>query len=835
MSTRYGNARIKKGLMHFVVGKGGTAFAGVFAALLIVRELSIEEFAQYSILVALVEFLTAISGLGLAHALLRYVPELYQKNYQSSLKKFVYSVLSIRTFVLGIALSFAYLFTDNIIGNIGLSSALAAFQVFLLTVLFRSTVLFLSQILESTLHQGAAQLAFFIAAATRVAGLIYLSFQGDVELYNVVWLEVVSDILSFIVVIVAVNFVVAKNPNESEVVAEDSSWIRTHLKKIMNFAVVGYIQHLAILPYGGHTNRLVGGHMLSSTSMAHYGFAQTIYEYIKRYLPAQLLVGLVRPVVVARYCEHKDFRVPAKLCEQVLQINYLFIAGLFVLLVVAGQEGLSLLSAGKYGSDAFGIVVALFFVLVLETQRQQLEILVQTVEKYQYLIYSNALLSTSVIGAILLLPFFGPIAFPLANAIGLVVANAWVRYQLKTEGFAHQKDWLPVISILVILSASIVAGEALKSAGIAWYISGLAAGMIYSIMGFVLCRGIIIDFMRDFIGGHDSTLPSIAAKVEVDDPHIAFGLLSSKKSTAAITQIAAKVYPHPLYIHHDFSKQPDFDPVGSNIIILKSPVQTAWGDWSLVAATLKLMEEALADPRVTHFQLLSESCLPVKPVEEFERYLIKNQPDVMMDLMPIKDDEALFSHGWRYLTTSPLVTRIARRASMWVVGNSNEHLETCSVNLKLAHAPSTIAQSVTSRLGRLILRVIYYFTQGSRRRQGINAIGLGGQWFGASRRVCSWILESKSKNKSIVNYFEKCQIPDESYLHTLLLNVRTSESDLIFYPCNHVLFWHGCSTGPDVVQAENIDQIKNSGKFFARKFSLEIEDAARVSFAVKNK
>ncbi|MYN18433.1 AAA family ATPase, partial [Rugamonas sp. FT107W] len=40
------------------------------------RLLPVDQFASYSVLVALVETLTAVSGLGLAHALLRYVPEL---------------------------------------------------------------------------------------------------------------------------------------------------------------------------------------------------------------------------------------------------------------------------------------------------------------------------------------------------------------------------------------------------------------------------------------------------------------------------------------------------------------------------------------------------------------------------------------------------------------------------------------------------------------------------------------------------------------------------------------------------------------------------------------
>lgn len=49
---------------------------------------------------------------------------------------------------------------------------------------------------------------------------------------------------------------------------------------------------------------------------------------------------------------------------------------------------------------------------------------------------------------------------------------------------------------------------------------------------------------------------------------------------------------------------------------IKRRIPTAWGDVSLVRATLALLHAALADPDLTHFALVSESCVPVLPLTE---------------------------------------------------------------------------------------------------------------------------------------------------------------------------------------------------------------------------
>ncbi|MBB5353723.1 hypothetical protein HNR46_003984 [Haloferula luteola] len=49
--------------------------------------------------------------------------------------------------------------------------------------------------------------------------------------------------------------------------------------------------------------------------------------------------------------------------------------------------------------------------------------------------------------------------------------------------------------------------------------------------------------------------------------------------------------------------------------------KTEWGSVSLVKASLALLRTALEDERLTHFVLLSESCIPIRPLSEMLRHL----------------------------------------------------------------------------------------------------------------------------------------------------------------------------------------------------------------------
>lgn len=830
MSTsRYSGERLKRGLIHFVLGKGVSAIAGVAAMMLVIRELSVESFAAYSVLVALVEMLTTISGLGLVHALLRYVPELYNKHYQISLRKLILGTIGLRSSVLLLASLAAFFLANQFAPLVGLGAAITAYKAFLLVVILRSTTHFLSQILESTLHQGIVQLGFTSATIMRLIGMLYLLKTGDVQLIDVIWVEVFSDAVSFIIMLYGIIILVSDRDADNN--RDDGSWFVAHLKSITKFALAGYLQHLAITPYGGHTNRLVGGGLLSVTAMAAYGFALSLYEYIKRYMPAQLLVGLIRPVVVARYSEGRDFSVVAGLCSKVLQINMLIIFGIYAIVVVGGGEALFAISAGKYGSEAMLILSMLFLVLLLETQRQQLEILVQTVESYHFLILSNILLASSIGLAVACLPILGAVTFPVANAIGLVVANYWVQRKMRLANFHFKHDWLATVRVLIIFLISVLFGLGLKSIGLQWYLATTAAGLIYSTLAFIVCGNMVRVFMRELTGHGQWQFPVFDDAVINKPVKIAFGVLSSKQSAGAIDEIARLVFPHLVYVHHDFTKQPDFIPTAINVHVLPQPVVTAWGDWSLVDASFCLMRKAMEDPEVTYFQLLSEACLPVRPIGEFEDYLSMNQPDAMIDIIPLTQNDALFSHGWRYFQNNNYMMRMLRRVSIWIWGENIRYQTAGSVNLRLSYVEIGIRAKARKLTGKLVLRFFAGLTQNKLSESGFKKLAIGGQWFGASRRVVQWMLAFRNQDVIFTRHYQRTHIPDESYFHSLLLNVKLANLSFRLHPSNHVSFWDSCGSGPDQLVAQDCQRIRASGKFFARKFSLDKTDQLRKKFS----
>ena len=301
---------------------------------------------------------------------------------------------------------------------------------------------------------------------------------------------------------------------------------------------------------------------------------------------------------------------------------------------------------------------------------------------------------------------------------------------------------------------------------------------------------------------------------------IAFGVLSSKQSEQFIDEIARAVAPHPVFVHHDFSKVPVLRPLQPNVTVLRDPVPTAWGDWSLVAATMRLMERALEDRDVTHFQLLSESCLPVRPLAEFENHLRHEQPDFMIDMRPLDEPQSLLSHGWRYLSEPGWLRRAARLATVCAWQRAG-HAQVNNINLQLAGMAEGPLARVRQWVGYQVLMAIAWRHRKRLRCLGGQRLAIGSQWFGASRRGVDWLLRARDALPRLTRHFERSHIPDEAYLHTLVSCAQAAALPLVVRPGNHALYWDGCGTGPDALAAADLPRVLASGRHFARKFPLE--------------
>lgn len=497
--SAYGGERVRRGLWHFLLGKGVSSVAGLAAMVLVVRGLTIEEFAAYSVLVALVEVFTAVSGLGLSHLVLRYVPELFNRAELVALGRLVRTVLALRTGVLVLVVAGAALAAAPLAGWLGLEKHLAALQLFLLVVGLRTTSHFLSQVMDSTLHQGVSQVAFSSAALLRCAGMVWLMHGGQVSLLPVIALEAACDALACVVLLFGLFRLLALN-RDAPTVDTTNDWLKANARQLSRFALTAYLQHLATLPFGGNTNRLVGGVLFGERMMAGFGFALSLYDYVKRYLPTQLLVGVIRPVIVARYTADKNFQRVAALCEKSFQVNLSLLLIIATPVVVAGPEILAAISAGKYGQDSAWILIALIALLSLETRRMLLEVLTQTVERYDLMIRSNLFLSSSVLLGIVAYPWLGAVAFPLGNAAALVVANRVVGRKLARLGFVQAPEWRSTVRALQIFVVALAAGWLARILGAPWVAAIALSLSVHLALFMFLQLQAVRSYMRDLLG-----------------------------------------------------------------------------------------------------------------------------------------------------------------------------------------------------------------------------------------------------------------------------------------------------------------------------------------------
>lgn len=830
MSNRYGADRIRKGLLHFLLGKGFSSIAGLVAMILVVRALSPAEFAAYSVLIALVEIVGALSGIGIPQIIQRYVPDLYQKRHDHSLRRVVVLAVCVRFSTL-LAMTLAvHALAAQLAPALGIEAFVPELQLFMALVLFRAMAASLSQILDSTLHQGSAQLAFLAASVVRLIGISILTIQGEATLARVIAVEAATDLLCALLMLYGIVRQILLQPRGAQSDSADPG-LASRARNILTFGASGYLQHLSILPYGSHTNRLIGGSMLATAAMASFGFAQALVLYLKNYLPVQLIGGLIRPILIARYSQTGDFSAAARLCQQSLKINILLLGFVFVGAFVAGEQVFLFVSAGKYGLSALMVFLGLVVVLILETQRQQLDLLSMTVERYAPLIPSNLLLSSSALLAVLLVPVCGAIAFPVANGIGLVASNGFVQSRLHRAGYRFRHDWSFTVRVSSTVLLSTAVGVGLQALGVLWWLALVLAMVIHGVLQLVFTADCIFQFARELSEEPAPPMPLPGSDSSTTQMRVAFGVLSSRDSAAAIDQIARAVFPNPVYVHHDFSKYPDYSPQASNVIVLTDPVKTAWGDWSLVEASFRLMHEALKDPSVSHFQLLSEACLPVRPLSEFVDYLHNEQADIMIDSLPLAEDVALFSHGWRYCSRSSGIRRVARKLTVVLWGEQRRHLPRAAVNLTLAGIPRSRLAFARTWCVRFVLRRIMRYAPGVDLTSGIESLAIGGQWFAANRRGMVWLLAARQTYGAFTQRYQAYPIPDESYIHSLVRFAGLRGAGLTVRPSNHALFWDTAGTGPDVLDDADEPRIRASGKFFARKFVLDQGNTLRSRFA----
>ncbi|MEI7444968.1 MAG: hypothetical protein WCK28_08775 [Burkholderiales bacterium] len=297
-------------------------------------------------------------------------------------------------------------------------------------------------------------------------------------------------------------------------------------------------------------------------------------------------------------------------------------------------------------------------------------------------------------------------------------------------------------------------------------------------------------------------------------PRIVYGMISALERADTIEQLIDTLGGRPVVIHHDIEKQPGLRVDRPNLHFVPDVHSTGWGTWGMCLAVLSVVRYALEHFEFDHFQLISPSCLPLRPADEFAEHIAASGYAGNMDLIDLASDRDFHvNYAWRmYAPHGSLRQRVLRAARELYFGRAAERVQPFGLAVLSDVRARALRTRVTKALAAAIVRVfahplVSHAPFGPDRRAFVGSV-----WFSADRALCEQLVRHAS-DPAIVRHFSRLDNTDELVFATLLGNAGRPIG-----PSNHFVNIFNDRGNPRTFRSSDLGALLDSRAWFARKF-----------------
>lgn len=290
-------------------------------------------------------------------------------------------------------------------------------------------------------------------------------------------------------------------------------------------------------------------------------------------------------------------------------------------------------------------------------------------------------------------------------------------------------------------------------------------------------------------------------------PRIVFVVMSAVSRPGTIDQLARALAPHLVLVHHDFSQTPDFELTAPNVQFVPDPKRTGWAFFGFVDGIFHSMEYALAHLEFDYLQLLSPTCLPIKPMKSYEAH-VSGPAEAHFDCIDLfRDRDAFMSVGYRGLTPeNSFRHRVARRLSGAYFGATPGRRDEAGIWLR-----SGSGKGVVSLIALLTMKLLSVPMIGRHIFDSSFRPYYGSAWFGARRKVVAGMVDG-FRRPGVRDYFSRLGIAEEFLIPTLLMNLGVVKG-----PMNHFINDFDEAHAGQIGLAQ-LPRLRSEQAYFARKF-----------------
>ena len=306
-------------------------------------------------------------------------------------------------------------------------------------------------------------------------------------------------------------------------------------------------------------------------------------------------------------------------------------------------------------------------------------------------------------------------------------------------------------------------------------------------------------------------------------PKIVFVVMSAIHSPESVAQLARSLAPHTVVVHHDFSQTPEFSVDEPNVRFVPEPKRTGWAIWGFSEGIFHALRYAYENLEFDYLQILSPTCLPIKPMSALEAHVASGSTEVdfaWIDMLA--DDDALMSVAYRgFAGEESFRHRLLRRMMMIYFNNTPERRDLAGVQLRTGGQLGPDGKMrLSARIALAVTRLMVNPTLGGHVFTREFPPFYGSTWFGARRHVIDWMLK-RFDETDIQSHFPKLCIADEFLIPSML-----KQSGFRSGPMNHCIVTF-IEANPAWLTDADFEALRQSPAFFGRKFPDDVHTPIR--------
>lgn len=372
MTQAYSVQALKRSGIHFLLGKGFSALINFGILLGLVRWLSVADYSVYVTLVAGFSVSTTFTNLGLPWLAARYLPEFRLHASKRLMLWFIGQLTLLFALTLALTALLAYMNLEWLLVHLDMQAYKSAVQYYLwIAVIEGLGVCLRDHILGALLLQGLAQLSMVLrnfALLVQLLILVYITATKPISLEQMIIAELDASLFGTLIAFMGIIIYSYRSSDLTPKV----DWKVPRWLDMWKTARHMYFSETLGQAYGPEMFAVLIRQMLGAEATAIYGFSLNLCRQIKRYLPAVLLFGLIRPRLIAAYLGEGGITDLAKNANLAGKLSMFVLMPLVVCVCSTSEILIDKLSGGQLDQTGF-YFAGLLLHLIPSSQRQILE------------------------------------------------------------------------------------------------------------------------------------------------------------------------------------------------------------------------------------------------------------------------------------------------------------------------------------------------------------------------------------------------------------------------------------------------------------------------------